>query len=501
MRRKVWQTLLALTLCVGGCRGKKHAPSANVRPEPSTSPAGPGGGGSGGSPVASHEGQHPPKPKARPDVVPPKLPSLGSQQQAHVKPPPRERRAAPLEDYPCGSVWTGEEEIPLECQAPIDDQHFGTPAVTLIPYNILRAPKGDLPLTVDHRTDGFEGRTLAQGKAGACTAFALTSQINHSIGLWTGTPGDISVMEVWARYHVANSTNSILANVGRTFAAETTWPYDQVRARAWMLCKGGSANCLNEDERRKLSEAEKTPIAVLEQIERLPSDDSLFDLMQAKLAAGRDIGTAGKLPKLFKPIGDAGSKYIPDFRGSEKGGHAFSLVGYTHVGSERYFLIKNSWGEKWGDGGYGWIHETSLRKIVHGGYVVVVDPVGDQKLRRHKRHPVAVAACAAGQVPDSVDNACKPTCSDGSARHGGYCGTTADCTKGFVNVAGECVLAAPHTKGTEPKTGITFACTAPGCTYNLPKGAGGCKDAMCQKSCPAPDYRLGEGKYGLLCLE
>jgi hypothetical protein len=53
----------------------------------------------------------------------------------------------------------------------------------------------------------------------------------------------------------------------------------------------------------------------------------------------------------------------------------------------------------------------------------------------------------------------------------------------------------------EPKTNISFACATSGCVYTIPKGVGGCKDGKCQKSCPAPDFRLGQGRGGLLCLE
>ena len=113
----------------------------------------------------------------------------------------------------------------------------------------------------------------------------------------------------------------------------------------------------------------------------------------------------------------------------------------------------------------------------------------------------AVAACAAGEAPDSVDGACKPLCPDGGPRHGGYCGMTEDCARGFVNVAGDCVLAAPAARGTEPKTGIAFACAPSGCVYTIPKGVAGCAEATCQKSCPAPDFRLGRGRAGSLCLE
>jgi hypothetical protein len=414
-----------------------------------------------------------------------------------MRPPPRSRG----EEYPCGSVWTGDEEVPLECDAPFDEQGLGPTAVAIIPYEILRAPRATLPATVDHRLDGFEGRVLRQGGAGACTAFSLASQMNHALGLWTGTPGDVSVMQVWARYHNGYGQNAILANLGKTMGNDADWPYDVSRARAWQKCKGKGADCLSDGERTKLADMDKHGLAVLEQVERLPSDDTLFDVMQAKLAAGRDIGTGGRLTKGFRPVGEPGAKYVPDTNEMWKGAHAFSIVGYTHVDNERYFLVKNSWGEGWGDKGYAWIHEQTLRRIVRAAYVVVVDPVSDVGLRRHKRNLAWVAACAAQEAPDSVDGKCKPICPDGGPRHGGYCGTIEDCTKGFVNVAGECVVAAPRAKGVEPRSGISFVCAPSGCLYTIPRGVQGCGEAKCQKSCPAPDFRLGSGKGGLLCLE
>jgi Papain family cysteine protease len=473
-----------LAVCAAGCGQKKGAGGSGTSTTPGSTAA-----------ATSREGQRPPKPTPIASVTPPKLPKLAAQ-AAHVAPP---KSKAAKDEAPCGTVWTGEEEVPLECEAVTADTHPGAPAVALVPYNMLRAPRADLPTTVDHRLDGFEGRTLAQGKAGTCTAFTLTSQIDHAIGLWTGKPGDVSPMQIWARYHTGG--NAARANLGLTVANDADWPYDAARAMAWSKCKRGDTSCLTDDERKKLDELEKKGVAVLEEVENLPEDDTLFDIIEAKLAAGRDVGTGGKLPKGFKPVGDAGSKYVPEFAEVGTGAHAFSLVGYTHVDSERYFLVKNSWGPRWGDGGYAWIHEQSLRKIAHHGYVVIVDLVTDKGLRRTKRKRGAVAACAAGQAPDSVDGACKPLCRDGGPRHGGYCGTTEDCARGLVNVAGYCVLAAPAAKGTEPKTGITFACAPSGCVYTIPKGAPGCAGATCQKSCPAPDFRLGKGKSGLLCLE
>jgi hypothetical protein len=330
----------------------------------------------------SHEGQRPPRPTPTADVPRPNLPKLATQ-AAHAAPPPRKPKA---DEHPCGTVWTGDDEVPLLCDAPAAEGHPSVAAVALVSYDVLHAPHGDLPVTVDHRLDGFEGRTLAQGKAGTCTAFALASQIDRAIGLWTGKPGDVSPMQIWARYHVGHDAGR--ANLGKSFAADADWPYDAARAGAWSKCKRDAKSpddpCLSDDERRRLDELDKKGAFVLEQIEHLPGGDSFFDAVAAKLAAGRDVGTGGKLPKGFKPAGDPGSRYIPDFPEVGTGAHAFTLTGYTHVDDERYFLVKNSWGEKWGDGGYAWIHEKSLAKIVHGGgTVVVVDPRSAVGLRRH----------------------------------------------------------------------------------------------------------------------
>jgi hypothetical protein len=433
-------------------------------------------------------------------VTPPKLPKLGAQ----AAPPPRHRSEADrgnsvLSTYRCGSVWTGEEEIPLSCDEPMG-HGGGSPAVALIPYDLLRAPRGSLPATVDHRVDGFEGRVLAQRRAPACTAFAFTSLVNHALGLWTGHPGDVSVMEVWARYHHPGAGRTIASNIGKSLANDAEWPYDFERAASWSHCRG-DGQCLSGDDQQRLQQLERHGVAIVEEVESLPTGPALFDVIQAKLAAGRDVGIGGNLPRPFRPVGDPGSKYIPDTKETTKGGHAFTAVGYTHVEGERYFLVKNSWGEKWGDGGYAWIHEQTLQRFVHGGYVVVVDPASGVGLRRQRRSQNHTDACAAGQAPDSIDGACKPLCPDGAPRHGGFCGVTEDCTRGFVNVAGECVLAAPTARGTEPRSGIAFSCGPSGCVYTIPGGTLGCKSARCQKSCPAPDFRLGKGRGGLLCLE
>lgn len=66
------------------------------------------------------------------------------------------------------------------------------------------------------------------------------------------------------------------------------------------------------------------------------------------------------------------------------GGHAVAVVGYndnlSHDGHTGHLLIKNSWGEDWGDGGYGWLpydyvdyrtKDTGLRALFMDAYCCV----------------------------------------------------------------------------------------------------------------------------------
>jgi hypothetical protein len=55
-----------------------------------------------------------------------------------------------------------------------------------------------------------------------------------------------------------------------------------------------------------------------------------------------------------------------DDPGSPYGGHAVLLVGYDEYG----FLAKNSWGESWGDGGYGRINYDYHRLYALGGALI-----------------------------------------------------------------------------------------------------------------------------------
>jgi hypothetical protein len=54
--------------------------------------------------------------------------------------------------------------------------------------------------------------------------------------------------------------------------------------------------------------------------------------------------------------------------GNSIGGHAVLVIGYDD--RRRAFKLINSWGRKWGDGGYGWINYRYFGRVANEGYVV-----------------------------------------------------------------------------------------------------------------------------------
>lgn len=56
-------------------------------------------------------------------------------------------------------------------------------------------------------------------------------------------------------------------------------------------------------------------------------------------------------------------------QGNQNGGHAVCLVGYT----PEYFVIRNSWGENWGDEGFAYAHNEYFIDAFHEAYGAVLN--------------------------------------------------------------------------------------------------------------------------------
>jgi hypothetical protein len=445
---------------------------------------------------------HPPPLRAPHPTMPPlpDLPTLAAHEPPS-QPPPDVDLAA----HPCRSVWTGSSVAPLACaRAMLFDTADGG-AGLIVPRALLRRDPDLLPALVDHRLDRTEGPVRNQASAPACTAFATAAAVDHAIARWSGLPASVSVMQIWSRYHSPRESISLSSNLGQALGGEARWPFDANEATSWVACsefdrppRVGCGKVVNDARRRAV---EQEVVGHLTEVEFLGVPD--VGVLQAKIAAGQDVIVTLELPRTFVPKGRAGARYVPHWTTSagNDAGHALLLSGYATLPHGKYFLAHNSWGSGWGDAGYAWIHEATLRSWMHEAVAVDAEPVERGAGGRPARAR-GETTCEGDLVLDSLRGTCAPACPDASPRHDGVCPVAGQCPSRYVNLTGACMLAAPTVSGRDPSTGVSWRCGPGGCSYDLPRASDPtCTGSTCKASCPAPDFHVARMGASLVCVE
>ncbi len=449
----------------------------------------------------------------------------------------------------CGFAQVNGRVYPLDCiSALLGDLAWASRAVV---RRSLVSNDRELPAEVDGRRMGFQGPVRDQGRAGACTAFSLAATIDHEMRR-SGSGGiAVSTMHLWSRYHTPLCERAITSNVHHPIARESDWPYESSTACHWTTgdsCECGGGDCGRPVDAERMAQANAAGAVELVDAEHITPD---VDALRRVVASGKAVWFAMLVAQQFQSVRGPNA-VVPDFVCSDSNaGHAMTIAGYRTQPDGTYFLLQNSWGSDWGDGGYAWIHEHTLFNNLgdRGFYVVharpfhappAVDPTEQpltppealpadrdasapaapapavpgevapiaQELERVldilvPSAPHAPVACSPPLVADSVTRACSNACSDGSPPALGQCLNGAGCGPSQVGAAGRCFEAgATRSLAADPASGVTYQCGVGGCSYRVPYGRFRCASpAGCSYSCPMLRPVLAASTRGMNCVE
>jgi len=205
----------------------------------------------------------------------------------------------------------------------------------------------DLPESVDWRDKGVVTDPKNQGSCGSCWAFATVEQIESYAAINNVTVPELSTQEVTTctpnTMHCGGTggCKGSIPQLGYNYiqlfglTTESEYPY-------WSGVTGMTGNCKYDVDKR-------TPVATITGYNTIPRNDIM--------AAMSHLATTGPLAIAAdaSPWQFYGSGVFDSCSYSSNIGlnHAIQLVGYGTDPSEGdYWLVRNSWGSRWGEQGY-----------------------------------------------------------------------------------------------------------------------------------------------------
>ena len=274
----------------------------------------------------------------------------------------------------------------------------------------------NLPPSVELRAMGLDGPVKNQAMVSVCWAFSVSSVMENAL-LRSGIHEEISPQHAVAR----DALEQLQADgESAPLTVEADWIYDPAKA------------CKLHDDDPGCEQAYSVHSGSWRDDPQLVAEKRGADAHGRWAVVGidkLDVGNHAELPAtimdlvakgeaLYTALGIDSQAWsgaipggvLPEYTSETRGSHAVTLVGYRTGAGGRQFLLKNSWGTEWGQGGYAWISEPQLLAHVSRIY----------RLRVAQRAP-AMAACPAGQTHDRVLGLCAPACADGSAPSAGMC--------------------------------------------------------------------------------
>jgi len=280
--------------------------------------------------------------------------------------------------------------IAIPCPSALPQAPPNVPYVDMLP-SLLVPPAFDL------RTIGRDGPVKDQQQTGVCYAFAMTTVMEDDLRRNGRTdviaPLHIVAADAWQDLWRAQPREAI--------TTENVWPYDPVKACRFMKdsdsCEesyGVRTNSWSADPRLVIERerARQSGVAFVGHAKAFKKGD--FVSIVSTLAQGRAIYISIDIDSAAWGWRGIKNGVLSEYDRADRGGHGVALVGYRTVGLSRQFLIHNSWGPKWGDGGYAWISEDGLRKHLLDAYLIETTLASPQM--QNQAPPNLITTCPSG---------------------------------------------------------------------------------------------------------
>jgi len=203
-----------------------------------------------------------------------------------------------------------------------------------------------LPLSVDWRTKNAVTPVKDQGQCGSCYSFSNTGALEGIYAINTGNLLSFSEQQIVDCSTIRNKGPNMGCNGGQIgltmdwistnggLCLESDYPYISGETKTGETC---NKSCLLVDDSKVDSHIDVKP----------NSDDAMMKaLVQQPISVG--IEADQKAFQLY-------SSGVFTATCGTKVDHAVLLVGYGIMDGNSYYILKNSWGESWGDKGYMYI--------------------------------------------------------------------------------------------------------------------------------------------------
>jgi hypothetical protein len=258
------------------------------------------------------------------------------------------------------------------------------PCMTNLPKPPVDAQDASLPIpafapaAIDLRQQNLVGPVKDQAQVGVCWSFAISSLLDNSLRR-QGRGDVIAPLHVIA----ADGWNGIWRDGTEPLTTEIAWPYVPRKACEMTDTSddcgstyGVRAGSWKQDPVLvgELARARSMAVARAGKAKALKGD--MVGQIVSALVSGRAVYASVGIDSRAWDYRGAQNGVLQPYGGETRGGHAVTLIGYRTSVTGRQFLIQNSWGKGWGEGGYVWMTEPELRRHMHDAFIIDATPVG-----------------------------------------------------------------------------------------------------------------------------